>query len=294
MRIKNLLLLASLLLGSQIGTVTAKSAVWKVSDGDNSKQVLYLGGTIHVLSETDYPLPPVFEKAYEAAQTLVFETDIAAVEDPAFQIKMLEILTYQDGQKLSENLSEETLSQLNAFLEERGIPVANFERFTPVGLSLTLTVLELQRLGLGVTGGVDQFFSQRAQQDGKAAEGLETIEEQLGFIQSLEQADSDSIVQSTMNDAAGLNQLWAGMLDAWRTGDMESLEELALEPMERDFPQVANLLIDNRNQAWLKEIPAMMADDDIEFILVGALHMVGEQGLVKQLRNIGYTVEQLK
>ncbi len=294
MRIKNMLLLASLVLGSQIGTVAAKSAVWKVSDGDNSEQVLYLGGTIHVLSEKDYPLPPAFEKAYEAAQTLVFETDIAAVEDPAFQIKMLEILTYQDGQKLSENLSEETLSQLNAFLEERGIPVANFERFTPVGLSLTLTVLELQRLGLGVTGGVDQFFSQRAQHDGKAAEGLETIEEQLGFIQSLEQADPDSIVQSTMNDAAGLNELWAGMLDAWRTGDMESLEELALEPMEREFPKVADLLIDNRNQAWLKEIPAMMADDDIEFILVGALHMVGEQGLVNQLRKTGYTVEQLK
>lgn len=283
-----LLLLATTLIAGQ---VNAKSSVWKVS---NEQNTLYLGGTIHVLSESDYPLPAEFEQAYKQAETLVFETDITGLEQPAVQFKLLEAMTYQDGNTLKTELSEPTYQQLSEFLTERGLPAGNFDRFTPAGVSLTLTILELQRLGLGVGAGVDDYYTKAAQADSKTIEALESIEEQLSFIAEMNNADANKMLMSTLNDLDNLQNLWDTMLDAWRSGEMSELEKLALQPMRSDYPKITKLLVDQRNNNWMKQIPAMLDDADVEFVLVGSLHMVGETGLLNQLEKLGYKVEQVE
>ena len=64
----------------------AESSVWKAQKGTS---VLYLGGTCHILREADYPLPPEFDRAYKAADILVFETDLGKFQEPETQQKML-------------------------------------------------------------------------------------------------------------------------------------------------------------------------------------------------------------
>ena len=271
-------------------SVIAKGPVWKVSKGDN---YLYLGGTIHVLSQNDYPLPPQFEVAYTDAETLVFETDINAMSDPVVQMQILQVMMYQDKRSLRDELSADTLKQLDEYLQAREIPANNFDRFTPAGVSMTLSLIELQRLGLGVTSGVDQFFSLRGKNDGKALEGLETIEEQISFINSMNSADGDKMLQSTLRDLGDLSAMWKSMVAAWREGDMLALEALGLDSMERDYPNISKVLLDDRNDRWMQAFPDMLTDNDIEFVLVGSLHMAGEKGLLAQLRAAGYTVNQL-
>ena len=60
----------------------AETSLWKVSNGDKH---IYLGGTFHMLAESDYPLPAEFEDTYQKVNWLVFETDISALESAEFQ-----------------------------------------------------------------------------------------------------------------------------------------------------------------------------------------------------------------
>ena len=85
--------------------------VWQVSDGDHQ---LFLGGTVHILAASDYPLPQVFDAAYAQSERLVFETDIGATADPAFQQEMLTRLLYPAGETIQDHLSASTARDLQA------------------------------------------------------------------------------------------------------------------------------------------------------------------------------------
>lgn len=54
-------------------SASAETSLYEITKGD---QKIYLGGTIHVLRSSDYPLPAEFEQAYENANILVLETDM--------------------------------------------------------------------------------------------------------------------------------------------------------------------------------------------------------------------------
>lgn len=272
------------------GEVAAKAPVWKITKGDNS---IYLGGTIHVLAEKDYPLPAGFEVAYRQADTLVFETDIAAASSPAAQLQFMRVMAYSGAQTLRGELKPETYALLTDYLSSRGIPPATFDKFTPAGVSLTLTVAELQRLGVGATSGVDNFFNLRGKNDAKAIEALESLEQQLAFIEVMNSIDSDEVILSTIRDLEGLAEMWGELIVSWRNGDIDSLTEIALTPMLEEFPKLAKVLLTDRNNNWMQVLPTMFADADVEFVLVGSLHLVGQHGLLTQFRNLGYRVEQL-
>jgi len=268
----------------------AKSPVWKVSKDGNH---LYLGGTIHLLSSSDYPLPKAFDSSFINADTLVFETDIRAAASPEVQQKFITMMTYKDGRTIKDELDADVYNELETFLAARNIPIVNFAKFTPAGISLTLTVLELQRLGLSNTAGVDSYYTLRALDENKKIEALESIDEQIGFIASLNAEDGNEIIRSTLRDTGNLEKIWKDMLDAWRSGDMQALERVALKPMQTEFPDMYQLMLVNRNNNWLKKLPAMFADPDIEYVLVGSLHMVGKDGLLQRLESAGYRIEQL-
>jgi len=268
----------------------AKAPVWKVS---KAEEYLYLGGTIHLLSEDDYPLPTGFDTAYENTDNIVLETNLAALEAPEVQGRLLNAMSYQDHRGLSNVLDRDVYDQLDALLKSKGIPVAVFDRFTPAGAMMALTQYELQRLGLIGDDGVDIYFSKQAIKDGKEASFLESFEEQLGFIKSMNQLEPNKVIKSGLKDIAQLESTWSDLLNAWKTGDLMTLEELAIRDMKRDFPNMYQTVLVKRNEAWLEEIKAMMLTKDKEFVLVGALHMAGEEGLVNRLKAVGYIVKQL-
>lgn len=268
----------------------AKAPVWKVSKGDD---FLYLGGTIHVLSKNDYPLPKAFETAYTNTDDIVLETDTAALAAPEVQGQLLNAMSYQDHRGLSSVLDRDTYNEFDALLKAKGLPIAVFDRFTPAGAMMALTQFELKRLGLIGVEGVDAHFGQRAISDSKESVFLESFEEQLGFIQSMNQLEPSLVIKSGIKDINTLESLWGDLLNAWRSGDLEQLEKLGIVDMKRDFPSLYQTILVKRNDHWFKEVEAMMLTEDKEFILVGALHMAGDDGLIKRLKAAGYTVSQL-
>ncbi|MFT5419486.1 MAG: hypothetical protein ACI9D5_000226 [Candidatus Endobugula sp.] len=263
--------------------------VWKVSKGQQS---LFVGGTIHVLSPSDYPLPSVFDQAYQQADVLVFEADVAQMQTAEAQSLVIEKTTYSDGSTLKQALSAETYAVLTQFLSERGGDVSSLDQFKPGILTILLTLNELQRLGQSGQG-VDAFYDQQAIADKKPRMFLETIEQQLDFLGSMGEGQEDSLVLHTLDELQDLSSAMLQLKSAWKKGDNEALMAVALIPWMADFPDIYQTLLVQRNNAWLPQIEAMLVTPAVEYVLVGALHLAGKDGILEQLRGRGYQVEQL-
>lgn len=265
------------------------SSVWEVSRG---QQRLFVGGTIHVLSAADYPLPKVFEKAYQQADVLVFETDVSQMQTPKSQRLIIDKTQYKNGKTLRQVLLVDTYQRLRHFLLARGGDIRHLEHFKPGMLTILLTLNELERLGqLGE--GVDQYYDRRAVADNKKRLFLETIEQQIGFLAAMGQGQEDALVNYTLKELEQLSFALEQLKSAWRSGDNKKMIEVALTPWEKDFPNIYQSILVDRNDAWIPYIETLLQTSEIEYILVGALHLVGEEGVLNQLRARGYQVEQL-
>lgn len=266
------------------------SSVWKITNGDKS---IFLAGTMHMLSADDYPLPDSYAAAYEASQELVFETDVSALTTPAFQQKSMQILTYTDGTTLDQVLSAETLRQLKAHLTKRGIPYSNLKTMKPTLISLTLTLIEFQLMGL-TTEGVDSFYFSKAGLDGKTRTWLETPDQQLSFIANMAMDDEDEMILYTLNDIETMPERMGELKQAWRAGDMQTFIAVGLDSWINDYPELYNSILVQRNNNWMPKIEKMLNTQEVEMVLVGALHAPGEYGLLAQLAAKGYIIEQMK
>lgn len=271
-------------------TASATSSVWQITDDSNNS--IYLGGTVHVLTAEDYPLPAEFDRAYGLTDVLVLETDMAKLDSPAFQQMMLSEMSYPKGQDVTQYLTPDTYQQLAAHCESRGIGMQVINNFKPSMISLMLTMIELQRLNFTGTG-VDKHFNNKALADGKGLGKLETAEEQLAFIAGLGKGKEDALIRYSLEDIKTLPRFMAEMKTAWRAGEPQALVDLAITPLVTDFPDIYQSLLVQRNNNWLPQIEAMFNNQQTELVLVGALHLVGKDGLLQRLEAAGYTVKQL-
>lgn len=271
------------------GAAQADSSVWAVKSGTNT---VYLGGTVHLLRPGDYPLPPEFEQAYSESSAVYFETDINSMNDLSVQAQMLQQLTYTDERTLKSVLNDEAYNALTEYTEALGLPLMMLEKFKPGMIISTLQVLDFQRLGF-TPQGVDMHFNTRARADGKTIGQFETIQEQIGFLASMGEGDESEFILLSLKDLENTDNLMNDMIAAWRAGDSEQLSKLFVDDMKQQAPALYQSLLVSRNLDWLPDIEAMLRDSDTEFVLVGAAHLVGEEGLVALLAAKGYEVTRL-
>ena len=268
---------------------TSAASVWKVTGNGNT---VYVAGTIHILSSDDYPLPSEYKEAYDASAKLYFETDIAALSSPAFQQKSLQMMTYQDGRTFKDELSSKTVNALQTHFTARGIPMENMLIFKPSMLSITLSMIEFQLIGL-TSQGVDQYYSTLALGDGKPVGWLESPDAQLSFLANLGKGEEDDLIMYTLDEVDTIADSINELREQWRAGDMAAMKASQLDEMQRDFPQIYEDLLVKRNNNWMPQIREMFKTDEVEFVLVGALHLAGDHSVLKMLADEGYKVEKL-
>jgi len=266
----------------------AETSLWRISKGANE---LFMGGTIHVLSKTDYPLPAAFDAAYKKSAKLVFETDIDASQAPTFAQAMLQRMMLPDDRTLKDTLRPDVYAQLEKFGTTRGIPMVMLEKMRPAMVVITLTFMELQRLGMADEG-VDNYYYQRAKTDKKTLGHLESNEQQLDFMTNMGKGRENDFVLYSLKDLQDIADIMQSLKRAWRNGNSAEMEALSLVSMRQDFPQIYQQLLVERNQRWLPRIESMLNDPGTEMVLVGALHLVGEDGVLHALREKGYRIEQ--
>lgn len=267
----------------------ADAPVWRVTDGEST---VYLGGTVHLLRPEDYPLPEEFDQAYEGSSELFFETDISSMNDLSVQAQMLQQLTYSDGRTLKDVLDTQAYAALETYTAGVGMPLMMLEQFKPGMIVSTLQVLEFQRMGF-TPQGVDAFFNTQALTDGKSVGALETLDEQIGFLAAMGEGYESEFIMMSLEDLDSTAKLMDEMIGAWRVGDSEALQTLFVDDMLERAPAVYDSLLRQRNLRWVPQIEAMFNDPDTEFVLVGAAHLVGADGLVELLRARGYDISKL-
>ncbi len=287
-KLNNVIIFLSMMALAISTPVLAKGPLWKVTKGDDH---LYIGGTVHVLGKDDYPLPPAFEKTYKDSQHLVLETDLQALQAPALQMELLTLMSYQDGTTLEDHIRPQTYAALEKSLSASGIPMLAVKNFKPSMIATMLTVVELKKMGIAGEG-VDQFYTNKAIQDKKTLGKLETVAQQIAFLTSMGAEDPDEFILYTLRDIKQLPKMFKDLKAAWRKGDNNKLAELAIEPLKA-FPDTYQTLIVKRNKAWVPQIEAMLRTKEIEMILVGALHLAGDESVLNKLKALGYEIEQL-
>lgn len=268
--------------------VPAETSLWRVSKDGNE---LYLGGTVHLLSESDYPLPDEYEQAFRQADTLVLEADLDAFEQPEARQRLLKNLLYSNGATLKENLTPKTYRALARYCRSAGISLELMQAMKPALVVLTLTMTKMKNLNMAGAG-VDQYFLSKARKQKKKVIGLENAEDQIQSLEDMGKGLENEFILSTITDINQTSGYVASLVKAWRHGDLAGLERIGLNPMRKDFPEFNVSLLTVRNQAWLPKIETMLNTQEKELILVGVLHLAGSDGVLAQLTRKGYRVEQ--
>ena len=265
------------------------SSVWKISNGD---KVLFLGGSVHVLRDKDFPLPKEFDLAFSQSLLLVLEADIEQMADEKVTQYLLSRLYLPGAQTLQSTLDSNIYDLLKAECTKYGLPIDAVSRFKPFIVITMLTVLQFQKFGF-VQQGVDAYYLNEAQGARKPIYFLETVEAQIDMLASMGEGYENNYVLYSLNDMSNTENMLTTLLVEWITGNA-SLVETSLFQMKKVWPDIYQTLITDRNTAWMPQIKKYLASEQVPFIVVGTAHLHGPDGLLVQLKNSGYIVEQLK
>jgi uncharacterized protein YbaP (TraB family) len=269
--------------------LAAGNFLWKASRGTS---VIYLAGSLHLLSKDHYPLGPAFDAAFKDSDLLVEEIDLAEMEAPEAQLRFVTRGIFANGQTLSGSLSPPTLGLVTERATNLGLPLERLQQFKPWMLALTLLGLEWQKAGLDPNLGLDKHFYDRARADGKAIQGLETVEFQISRFDQMTMDEQDRMLRSTLKELETQQGAVTVLANAWKAGDAATVERIVLQDL-RDEPRMYEWLLASRNRDWLPRIESLFARRGRAFVVVGAAHLVGPDGLLAMLRSKGYAIEQL-
>ncbi|MDT8991974.1 TraB/GumN family protein [Curvibacter sp. APW13] len=267
--------------------------LWKVSDADNS---VYLLGSMHMLTKDDYPLAPVVEAAFDDSSKLVFEVAPQGMDPARVAPLMLQVGTRRDGKSLQQALPPATWKALEAYAASRGMQSYALQQFKPWFVALMIISAESMRVGLDPAQGLDQHFMARAAAAGKATDGLESAESQIALFDRLGPKAELEFLQETLADLPRFQAQMDELLQAWRQADEATIERIGLHELRRDYPALYQSINVARNRAWLTLVQAMLRQPgpDNTLVVVGAMHLLGRDGLVQQLRQRGLRVERLR
>lgn len=265
----------------------ARGLIWEV---ERDGRVGWLVGSLHVLTAEHHPLPATMESAFARATTLVEEVETADAGDPQMLAAVMARGLYPPGDSLERQVPPDLWALVAERATRTGLGVDTVRRMRPWLAGLTLVALDLQRAGFDPEHGIDRYFRRRAADRGTTFVALETAAEQIDYLAGFPPEVQEDLLRSSLEDAALQIREVGALVAAWRTGDVPALEGLLLEAF-RTAPEVYETLLVERNRRWMPALEKCLAQGGC-FIVVGAGHMVGEEGLVALLRERGYTVRQ--
>lgn len=263
--------------------------IW-VAEGDTNQ--VYLLGSIHMLRERDHPLPSSVELVYDDAERLVMELDLDDI-DPVSAMQFL--MTYgvlDDGTTLEDLMGAEMYAQAKAAAIETDIPIELLDRCEPWLAAMTVQEITMMRIGFKPEFGVEMYLMAKASADGKPITGLESVEQQLGFLDGLSIETQNRWFLQSLVEGRRMEILIDDMVAAWRSGDVHFLENELLHDMH-NYPELHQAILVDRNKNWVKPIMELLDDADDYLVVVGAAHLIGEDGVPDLLSQQGVRIKQL-
>lgn len=264
-------------------------SMWQIN-GDTNR--IYLLGSIHLLREQDHPLPAAIYAAYNDAEKLIMELDMDDMDPFEGQALTNELGLIQDGQSLSDLLGPDLYAEAEALATAAQIPITLLAQAEPWFAAMNIEIMLLMRMGFSPSFGIETHLMERAMADNKEILGFETMRQQLEFLDGLSEEAQNAMLIQALSEGVELEGMMDTVIDAWRKGDIQFMEDNLLADME-NHAELNRVIVVDRNIDWTNQIEELI-DDDIDYlIVVGTLHLVGDEGVPELLEARGYEVVQM-
>jgi uncharacterized protein YbaP (TraB family) len=232
------------------------------------------------------------KQAFEASDELVME-----IIEPENPVEMEQMMAGKamatDRVALSTRLAPDAAQKYRAAMVAAGVPWQSFEAFNPWMAGMILSVAPLQKLGYQSDIGAEKILRAAAEKAGKKVGALETVEQQLNFFADLPMAQQVQFLNATVEGMDGMEGEFAALLNHWQTGQPEKLADEMNDSLKAT-PELAQVLLINRNANWAKWIKARLDQPGTVFVAVGAGHLAGKGSVQDQLKTLGIASARVK
>lgn len=265
----------------------AKPPVWVVKDQDST---IVLFGSIHLLPPGIDWRPDALNAALETADDLWFELPLDGDSSREAQQISFEHGLLPEGETLSSKLSRKGKKRLKEAAKRLHLDMRVIDRMRPWLADVTVSVAQVASEGANGSDGVERSIAAAApaSAERKAFEGGA---EQILFLAETPEDEQLVALEDTLRDLGAGKADFSGLVAIWMSGDLGPLQKEALDPMRERTPTLYRRLVTERNARWAETIIERLAGSGETVVVVGAAHLVGEDGLPQMLRKRGVTVE---
>lgn len=264
--------------------------MWEVDGAHNTVRIL---GSIHFLRPGRDSLPPAVVAAIEDADVMLMELDLDDLDPVQAQASLQQLGLDPRGRTLEALLGPRDYRLAAERARRVGVDIALLQPFEPWLAAVTVSQIELQKLGFDAESGVEQQVLKLAQRGRKEVRGLETLEQQLSAMDALPMADQSAFLLQTLDDAAEMEGQIDEMVTAWKNGDVRAMEKEFLDDV-REQPGLYRRIVVDRNRDWARQIGPLTRERRNYLVVVGTLHLVGPDSLITMLGRSGHPARQVE
>jgi uncharacterized protein YbaP (TraB family) len=268
-----------------------RALFWQVQSDD---AIVYLLGSIHFADESFYPLRKEIEEAFYLSDHLVVEINIDDEKAKRYRDLIKEKGSYKDNTTIRDEITYQTYRKLESVLRRFGMPMEMVDKQKPGILVLTLTSVQVMKMGFMPEMGIDAYLLRNASRTGKNIIELETVEEQIDIFLNI--SDGDLLLREALFSLDEADRQMMDMMFCWKTGDEACIESILFEDALTNYPSfvsIYDILFFRRNEDMANDIRTFLDSKGTYFVVVGAGHLVGDKGIPDLLRNAGYQVKRL-
>ena len=274
------------------GVDTMRPALWQVADSDTT---IYLFGTIHTLPPGVNWRTPALDAAMAASEELVTEivipsdpAGIAAAAAPFMRLAMARGLP-----PVLERVPADKRDTLREAIAGIGIPVQALDSMKTWAAAFMIAQASFQRAGLDPELGVERSLSAIFRERGRSESGLESIEQQLGYFDSLPEDDQRAFLVGVLESPEEIRREFDRMLAAWTSGNTNAIAR-TFDDEKTISPRLRATLITERNARWTEWLQRRLDRPGTIFVAVGAGHLAGRDSVQSMLERRGLRVQRVQ
>lgn len=267
-----------------------KNFLWRVQSKGNT---VYILGSIHLLKKDIYPLSTTIEDAFDRSDFLAVEANVNEVGQMDM-VNLLDKAMYKGGDSIEKHVAADTYAVVRKETERAGLPLEIVKMQKPWFLGLAIESLELMMAGYDPEYGVDKHFLTKAQGKKKILE-LESVDYQISLLSGFSDAEQELFLLYVLKDLDTMTRDVDKLVEAWKSGNARAVEGFMTKSItdEKRFYPIYEKLITIRNRNMVSKIENYLQSKETYFIVVGAGHLTGTNGIIQLLKDRGYAVEQL-
>lgn len=272
---------------SPAAPATKKAIFWKVT---SPTSVTYLLGSVHLGSRDMYPLPREIEDAFASSSILLVEADIRHADMAKAQAAIFAKGMYPEGDSLWNHVSADTRKKVEQFCEHYQIPAEFLARMKPWVVAITMSTVPMMKAGLDPNLGIDMYFLNKA--GDKRIVEIESTDWQIDLLSSFSPELQEKLLAASADEGMDMEKDLKRLQDAWASGNADRLEAITKEST-RTPEEITRALLQDRNPHMADAAEKCLNGKEQAFLVVGAAHMVGKEGIPALLEKRGYKVEQV-